>query len=65
MNVGSSKYHPGEPPFTYKGKTVPYLVKISEGGGIAGHILTKLLVELIGTPLVARKREGPFIDKRL
>ena len=60
MNLGSGKYHPGGPSCTYKGKPVPYLVKFSEGGGIAGHILTNLLVEMIGTLRIARKFEGAF-----
>ena len=43
MYVGYEKYHPGGTYLTYKGKTVPCLVKFSEGGVIPGHILTKLL----------------------
>ena len=43
MNIGSSKYHPGEPSCTYKGKTVPCLVKISEVGVYQGILSRKFL----------------------
>ena len=46
MNIGSGKYHLGRPSCTYKGKTVPWLVGFSEGGGISGNSLTDVLRHL-------------------
>ena len=46
MNLVSFKYHPVEPCCSYKGKTLPCLVKTSEVGGISGHIITNILRHL-------------------
>ena len=46
MDVESSKYHPVGPTCTYKGKTITCLVKLSEGGGISGNIITNVLKHL-------------------
>ena len=43
MNVGSVKYNTGGPSWNYKGKTVPCIVKFSEGEGISGNIITNVL----------------------
>ena len=46
MNVVSDNYHTGGPCCTYKGRGLPCLVKLSEGGGISRNFLTKLLTHL-------------------
>ena len=46
MNVGSDKYHPGGPTYTYKGETVSCVVNFSEGGDISGNILMNVLKHL-------------------
>ena len=46
MNVVSGKYHTGGTSCTYKGNTVPCFVELSEGGGISGHNLMKVLRHL-------------------
>ena len=46
MNVGYGRYHPGDPSYTYKGKTFPCLVRFSKGRGIARHILMNILRHL-------------------
>ena len=65
MNVGSGKYNSYDPSCTYKGKTVPYLVKFSEGGGIAGHILTNVLRHLDDLKFYDNGRESSIIPALL
>ena len=65
MNAGYGKYHPGGPSFTYKVKTVPYLVELSEGGGISGYILTNVLWHLNYLKLHESDRKSGIIPSLL
>ena len=61
MNVASGMYHPGRHSCTYKGKSVPCLLKFSVGGGISVHILKNLLRHLDDLRLYENDREYSII----
>ena len=65
MNVGSSKYHPCGPTFTYKVGKVPCLVEFSEVGGISGHIITNVLRHFYYLKLYDNYRENSIISALL
>ena len=53
------------PYFSYKGKTVPCIVKTSEGGSISEHILTNGIMHLYELELYYNDRKNGIITKLL
>ena len=60
LNVGESKYYPGEPKFIFWGKEVDCLTFASESGGNTGAILVKILEYFDKIELFPRYPGGPI-----
>ena len=50
---------------TYKGKTVPCIVELSEGGGVSGHVLTDVLSHLDYLKLYGNNTKNSVIPDML